>query len=407
MKPISPVTFIRRCIKQNELGHPFRLLPFQEEILNLAFTFDKNGRLPYDTILFSTIKKSGKTSLNAALTLWWSYTQEPPNSCLCVANDLEQSIARVFRTMAGMIQHNPELKEEFEVQSKTIYVANGTEIKAIAGDYEGEAGANQGWVSWDEPWALTSERSRRLWEELTSVPTRRNSVKFATSYAGFEGESILLMDLYKQAVGRDEHPEGQAERIHPTLPIYENREARIFCYWDHQARLPWQTDEYYASQRKTLRPATYARLHQNLWVTSESSFIDPQAYDSCVESGGPDLTGSLFIGVDASVRRDSTACVCVKYDEMTDNLVLADYKIWKPSPGQPINLEASVEFYLRRIYNTPRARIEKILVDPYQMARSVQTLQAAGLPVEEYNQTQGNLTEATEALYSVLYHPGN
>jgi hypothetical protein len=82
--------------------------------------------------------------------------------------------------------------------------------------------------------------------------------------------------------------------------------------------------------------------------------------------------------------------------------VLADYKIWKPTPGQPINLEASVEFYLRRIYNEPRARIGKILVDPYQMARSVQTLQAAGLPIEEYNQTLNNLTEATEPLYSVL-----
>ena len=56
-----------------------------------------------------------------------------------------------------------------------------------------------------------------------------------------------------------------------------------------------------------------------------------------------------------------------------------------------------------RIYGDfPRTEIAKILVDPYQMARSVQTLQAAGLPVEEYNQTQNNLTEATEALYSVL-----
>jgi phage terminase large subunit-like protein len=43
--------------------------------------------------------------------------------------------------------------------------------------------------------------------------------------------------------------------------------------------------------------------------------------------------------------------------------------------------------------------------------RSVQTLQAACLPIEEYNQTQGNLTEATEALYAAfinrnlrLYH---
>lgn len=104
----------------------------------------------------------------------------------------------------------------------------------------------------------------------------------------------------------------------------------------------------------------------------------------------------------SGAARGARACVAVKYDEHSDGLVLADYKVWKPTPGQPINLEARVEFYLRRIYNEPRPRIEKILVDPFQMSRSVQTLQAAGLPVEELNQTQNNLTEATEALYSVL-----
>jgi hypothetical protein len=41
------------------------------------------------------------------------------------------------------------------------------------------------------------------------------------------------------------------------------------------------------------------------------------------------LSGSLFIRVDASVRNDSTACVAVKYDEHSDRLVLADYKIWE------------------------------------------------------------------------------
>ena len=100
----------------------------------------------------------------------------------------------------------------------------------------------------------------------------------------------------------------------------------------------------------------------------------------------PDLRSSIFIGVDASVRRDSTACVCIRCDETTDALLLADYKVWKPSPNQPFNLEASVEFYLRRIYNQPGV--------------------SAGLPCEKYAQTQGNLTEATEALYSVLTTKG-
>jgi len=173
--------------------------------------------------------------------------------------------------------------------------------------------------------------------------------------------------------------------------------------WSHTPRQEWQDEKYYESQRRILRPNQFARLHRNEWVSSENAFIDPATYDQCVEHyGRPDLSGSLFVGVDASVRRDSTACVCVKYDAHTDRLVLADHKIWKPTPEQPINLELSVEFYLRRIYSEPRARVEKILVDPYQMARSVQTLIAAGLPVEEYNQTQNNLTEATEALYSAF-----
>ncbi len=61
---------------------------------------------------------------------------------------------------------------------------------------------------------------------------------------------------------------------------------------------------------------------------------------------------------------------------------------------------------MRRIYNQPGVYIEKILYDPFQLAQSMQTLVSAGLPCEEYAQTQGNLTEATEALYSVLTTKG-
>ena len=112
MKIISPVTFIEKCITKSELGKPFRLLPHQKEILRLAFDFDGSGKLPWDTIVFGAIKKSGKTTLNAALTLWWALTQEPPNELLCVANDLEQSLARVYRSMEAIIGYNPALKAE-------------------------------------------------------------------------------------------------------------------------------------------------------------------------------------------------------------------------------------------------------------------------------------------------------
>jgi hypothetical protein len=70
-KLIHPITFIDKLVKKNELGQPFTLSDHQREILRLAFDFDQDGRLPWDTILYSCIKKSGKTTLNGAITLAW------------------------------------------------------------------------------------------------------------------------------------------------------------------------------------------------------------------------------------------------------------------------------------------------------------------------------------------------
>jgi hypothetical protein len=49
MNNISPITFIDKLVKKNELGQPFSLVDHQREILRLAFAFDQDGRLPYDT----------------------------------------------------------------------------------------------------------------------------------------------------------------------------------------------------------------------------------------------------------------------------------------------------------------------------------------------------------------------
>ena len=141
MKIVSPITFIDKLIKKNELGQPFSLMDHQREILSLAFAFDPTGKLPYDTVVWSCPKKSGKTTINGGLTLWWAFTMEAPNEVLILANDLEQSLARVYKTMDGLIQHNPQLRAEAEVQSKTIYLANGSTLSAISNDFAGAAGS--------------------------------------------------------------------------------------------------------------------------------------------------------------------------------------------------------------------------------------------------------------------------
>lgn len=397
----DPVAFIDRFVTHNELGQAFRLLPHQRVILSAAFAFDPDGRLPWTDIIYSTIKKSGKTTLNGAITTWWAFTQEPPNELKLVANDLEQSVSRTFTTIKGLLRHNPTLGRSADIKARSILLSNGTRLDALANDYKGQAGPNQGWSSWTELWAFTSESSRRLWEELTSVPTRRNSVRFVDTYAGFEGESDLLFSLYKLAVGPDEHPEGQGERLHPDLPLYGNRAARVFAYWDHEPRMPWQTAEYYAAQRRSLRPNTYLRLHENRWTTSESVFITPVLWDPCVDPAHRAATSDtrgVVVGVDAGIKHDTAAVVVVR--PAGDYLELVTHRIWKPSPTEPLDLETTIERFLRELH--AQMRVRRIVADPYQLHRSITTLRKAGLPIEEYPQTVPNLTRAGQVLFDCL-----
>jgi hypothetical protein len=396
------VAFIDARVQKNELGQLFRLLDHQRDVLHLVFAFDVAGRLPYDTIIYACPKKSGKTTINAAITLWWALTQEAPNEVLVIANDLEQAQGRVFAAMAGLLTHNPGLDPGAKVLTKEIRLSNGTVITAIASEYAGAAGSNHGWTSWDELWGYTSESARRLWEELTPVPTRRNSVRFITTYAGWEGESRLLWELYTQGVGPEEHPEGQAERRHPEWPIYVNREARLCAYWDHEPRLPWQTPAYYASQRRTLRPGTYVRLHENRWATSEEAFITPALWDPCVDPGlSPGLFGRdrrLFVGVDAATKHDTAAVVAVCWDG--DRLALAFHRIWQPTPHEPLDLELTIERELRSLH--VRYTVQTVRYDPYQLHRSMTSLRNEGLPCEEYPQTTGNCTAMGQCLFDLL-----
>ena len=330
----------------------------------------------------------------------------PTTKYCCLANDQEQSVGRVFKTVAGLIKHNPKLAAEAKTLATTIRIDNGTIITALTNEAKTAAGANQGLSSWDELWGFTSERATRLWEELCPIPNKP-SCRVISTYAGWEGESMLLWSLYLQGVGKDEHKDGQAKRIHKTLPIYLNKEARILCYWDHSPRMPWQTKEYYKAQRLSLRPNTFSRLHLNQWTSGESSFITADQWDRCVDSTlSPVIAGaSLFLGVDIGIKSDNAAVVAVAWNP-EGKLVVANHRVWRPLPGRPVILD-DVQSYILQL--SAAHRVWKLLADPYQAAQMLQYLtprlglDAVGKPVvEEFPQTHGSTLLMGNCLYGLI-----
>lgn len=85
---------------------PMRLAEYQRRILRAALERDVDGKFKYDTIVWSEPKKSGKTALAAAVTLYMA-ARNKASHIYCLANDGKQSQDRIFKAMDRcIVLHN-------------------------------------------------------------------------------------------------------------------------------------------------------------------------------------------------------------------------------------------------------------------------------------------------------------
>jgi phage terminase large subunit-like protein len=390
----DPIAFVEEVLHDPETRRPYRLLPAERMFMEHAFRTGDDGRLLYPEQVFGAPKKSGKTAFAAlhCLTTTLLFGGAYPEATI-VANDLEQAQARVFEAIRRIVECSPLLKAEARLTADRItFPAIGATIAAIASDFASAAGGNQSIACFDELWAYTSERSRRLWDEMVPPPTRKVACRLTTTYAGFSGESVLLEELHKR---------GRAlPLVGPDLHAGDG----LLMFWSHAPVAPWQTPEWVAQMRRSLRPNQFLRMIENQWVTSESSFIDLAWWDACVDRAvtpvAADRRLAVYVGVDASVKRDSTAIVAVAWDGKAKKVRLVWHRIYQPSVDDPLDFEATIEATLRDLRQ--RFRLRKVLYDPFQMHATAQRLQGAGVPMEEYPQSVPNLTRASQNLFELI-----
>jgi phage terminase large subunit-like protein len=390
----DPISFVETVLVNPETKRPFVLLEAERTFLAHAFKLDDNGKLLYPEQVYSCPKKSGKTTFAAlhVLTLTLLFGGSYPEATLC-ANDQEQARGRVYEMVRRIIEASPVLKREAKLtESRITFPAFDATITAIASDAGSAAGGNQSIAVFDELWAYTSERSRRLWDEMVPPPTRRVACRLTVTYAGFSGESLLLEELHRR---------GKAlPQVGPSLHAGDG----LLMFWSHAPIAPWQDEAWLASMRNTLRPSAYARMITNEFASAESQFVDLSAWDACVL---PTLTPlreeqqlHVWVGVDASVKRDSTALVAATYDKKAQMVRLVAHKVFVPTPGDPIDFESTIEATI--LEWREKFRLRKVYFDPFQMVSVAQRLQRAGVKVEEFPQTVPNLTAATSNLFDLI-----
>jgi len=314
--PISPAN-------QQPEGEPGAWLqPFQVRILNHCFTprlcSDGLYRFPYHTIIYSDLKKSGKTGMGGAISYGWS--RLVGGELYQLANSKKHSADRAYNRMFMFLSYlertNPARYHK-EVKSRGLERMESTEktedlpywrMEALPVSAGSSAGGFQSLTVWDELWSYEHDEAVRLFSEMQPISTlppaqimhegapvsvQSPSLRLIVTYAGYHGVSELLWQLYEQTVKPDGDtltPTGIKADGLEDLPCYVSDDGGVFAYWNQDTpRMPWQIPAYFEQARNDpinrLRPEEYARLHRNQWTSAHGAFLDMAQYDECANIG--------------------------------------------------------------------------------------------------------------------------
>ena len=259
-----------------QTGDPIIIPLHQKAVLRYFFTRRENGHFPFQNIVYSSIKKSGKSTIAGLIARWYAETQGRYKEIMTIGNDLEQAKERSFKEVVRSLEMTPGFNYARSVLPGRWWVnklslrciLNGSTIKAIAVDAKGEAGGQQSMTIWTELWGAEDVEAKRFWDEMQPIPTVPDSLRLVETYAGYDGESELLKRLYDSGMEGRQLTAGEVADIvcrpdipgqtfqdfvdcwHETkgdpdvlIPIWSNPQAGIGMYWDSgmaARRMPWQ-----------------------------------------------------------------------------------------------------------------------------------------------------------------------
>ena len=335
-------------------------------------------------ILISLAKKNGKSTFSAIVLSWFLTTQEPGEIYIC-SNSKDQSSFITYRKIVSMIRKNPGLDKTCRIYNDYIEnIKTGTILRCLSSSYRSSAGLNCLLICIDELASFDTDSLRFFFDELQLSPMYKYPLILVTSTAGRSEEGILW-DLIKESE-KGNTPESyfyikQGEEANPSSFVTKK-------YLDSQEHKPG------------MRPNLFKRLHKNLWVSEEDSFINDQDYRVCVDyklKKRPKNKIPIWVGLDVGYRNDYTAICGVG---KIDNIIFTiDHKIYIPLLIEEMQFD-DVKRYLielSKLYD-----IQGVYFDPYQAIQLSQDLRKEKIEMIELPQTQSNCIAFSQCLFDLI-----
>ena len=381
---------------------PIELADYHKRILAHVFTPGDDGRLPYDVVAWCEPAKSGKSAIAGLVGEYMALHGERNSSVIMAANTRNQASSLMYKSLTDSIEMNPHLPN-VEPGKYEVEFANGNTVMAIPSNYRGQAGARFSLALFDEPWGMVYRDAERLWAEFKTDPTRVHSLKLAIGYAGFL-ESKLWLDLLQGGLAGGPVPELEDIDDGRGEPACW-RNGRLFVFWSHLCRQPWQTEAWQAGQKATLSAAQFSRMVACDFVESEGDFLDFETWETLI---GPDHVpldpGSdkaVFVGLDVATKPRGDDCALIGVYPQDGQVKVAFHRIWKGGKERraALRLSETVEPYIRKLARD--YRVQGVYFDPFQALKLAEDLGRAGVRCIEVPQTHGSRGPKDTALWEM------
>lgn len=338
---------------------------------------------------------NGKSSLLAALSVYKMFTSDTGGSIVCCART--QGQAQILFTLArDYVETSPELKARCQVGRERLYVPrNRTHFECLVSEPASLEGLNFSWCALDELGVTPRETVDVL---MLAQGKRPESTLVGIGTPPPDGTDSVLMDWRQLA-----RETGEEHLVWREFTADDFHHHDMLC--EHCIRLanPAYGDFLAIDSFKTAAVAAhesrYRRGRLCQFVSgNDDPFVSPDVWAD-LNTGLPIADGAeVIVGVDGAFGgrdSDAAALVLATVSATPHFDLLAVYE----NPGSPnwrvpiLRLENDIRVATRRY------KVREVVVDPFRLNQTMQTLSGEGIRVAEFPwSSTGRVTRATTDL---------
>lgn len=406
-----------RLTKGRWRNQPFVLEAWQKREIVKIFEVERqpDGRWlrRYRYVYLEVPKKNGKTELVAAINVYLLLADDEESPEIACGSNSDEQADLMFGAAKAMCELSPTLAPLVDCYAKEIVRKDNPAavLMRVSAKAKTKDGLNLSGVTLDELHEF-DEAGEQLYKVLTNgTAAREQPLILMITTSGFDKET-LCGRLSEHAV---RIISGEAADPAFYASVYTAPDPNVNI--DDDAALEVQLRAanpsfgvtvflpFYLDARRN-GAANFKRYFLNIWTAAESQWLPDGAWEACAaDEVAFDPALPVFIGLDASTKHDSSARVAVQWQGPT--LVVAA-KLWE----RPIDAATGLPVDSWRV---PGGEIAEDLrewhrgfnliavgYDPAFITWLAADLEAEGLPMQEFPQTNSRMCPPTTAVYQLI-----